>query len=155
MIFNIIILFCLIFGILFILWGLKNSILEKNEQSANFVYKAEKSFFDIFNNFLQTGRDYNKSNQYTRKSGMKDIITGAVWESACKHAQKLDPEKRFSKKVKELIAETIIVLDEARENAKRLCSQDALDYVEDCLNELSEISLQAMSKFLIPRLLKK
>ena len=89
--------------------------------------------------FLRTGQMYSRAGQYSKKPKMEDIIKGSLWEAAENALSKMDPRIRMHNNLEKKVKEVHTLLQQAADNASRLGSQDALDYVQERADELNKI----------------
>lgn len=110
-----------------------------------FVFRVDKVFYGGIVSFLQAGKKVRTdkiivNNRYCRRKGISDIAEVAFWDILEKSISHFSPSKAIAKKIEKAIEEAAEILDEAMENAKIKKSQEAVDYVFDCIRELKNIA---------------
>jgi DnaJ-domain-containing protein 1 len=134
----------IIAGLVFITLMCMKAILDHimqtgDENSSRKVYEICRFIHEIGGSFIRKGRDYQDIGKVGRKTGMKDVVDGTVWEIGEKVYNNFSPEMHLKKKARDRIYEVLAVLEKAAENAEQKSSKDASDFVKECCEELGRI----------------
>lgn len=111
-----------------------------NEEYHDKIHSIRKSVYDIAETILSTGKTYSDYRQYTRPMTYKTLGLGVMFRIGLNFLRNnMNPVDNLKKKIEPEIRETLFVLDNAKQNAFKHGSAEAIELIDGLVREIENM----------------